>query len=904
MLLVHELHEARDRVLLLCQSLEKARERELPAYRTFLDTELTALRRALDDAHIPEHYRVAIVGRFKVGKSSFVNKLAEESLAGVKTNPETAAISVFRYADEARAEVELVSRETWENLCAAHAENPDDNEAKRYAGFVDFNQGREPGRETFDLKRLESEWVKPGGHVHRIAVGAWTSPQERSAFKRAVAGFTSSQRPMHYLVNKLTIYAPIPLLRDHIELIDTPGLDDTERFRVLLTEELVRDVDAILFLTLSGAAYPQSDKDFLIRQLRRRQLKHLQIIVTKADETFKNAQRDAEAESEAAPTYEKFRSEQIARVRREIAGTLNELLGSNQLSDEEGYYFMEQLESVPIHLISATFHSDGDRERGGIDGVRDGLYKILSTSHRFEQSRQILTDRLESSLVRLRDQFSERLTAIESDYDPNKVKAEIESIRTALDQHLSFFAGEAGSLVELLGQRQTASFQTLPLVLDNVSLQARDVLGENERADVGRHWRSRRAGYWGYLHDLQVRIADRIFPVVESRLNELRGHLDEFMRSLGARLEGLQASVRKLEEEHRLSGLEPMALAEAQRPVFDELEKRFTQHRQDARDSIVNRLEDFVTEEVTARLDEARVGVAGVAGTGTVARQGREVQDFYGRVKLLLSQALREHLEKRTREFAAAIVENAKSVAPRIREATLAMIDQRIEAIKSRLAIASEDEKRHVIEYLQEMYGLARNFAAEPATITEPERPALPIPLADDADGVVTPTLVPVRYEIADGASGYTYERIFRPYLDDAQTIEVDDAYIRKLYQVDNFVRFCALAIRLAAVKTIRLRTGTAFGEDLDEADSRLETLRRQLAARNVVMSFSRHEKLHDREIRLSNGWIITIGRGLDIYYPPESWVSIEAADFSLRRCKQTKVDISHAVTHPAKARC
>lgn len=51
----------------------------------------------------------------------------------------------------------------------------------------------------------------------------------------------TSHEPMHYLVNQLNIYAPIPILKDQIELIDTPGLDDTERFRVLLTEELVKD---------------------------------------------------------------------------------------------------------------------------------------------------------------------------------------------------------------------------------------------------------------------------------------------------------------------------------------------------------------------------------------------------------------------------------------------------------------------------------------------------------------------------------------------------------------------------------------------------------------------------------------------------------------------------------------
>ena len=79
MLLVHELHEVRDRVLLLCQKLETARDRELPAYRPIIEDEINALRKALDDARIPDHYRVAVVGRFKVGKSSFVNKLAQET---------------------------------------------------------------------------------------------------------------------------------------------------------------------------------------------------------------------------------------------------------------------------------------------------------------------------------------------------------------------------------------------------------------------------------------------------------------------------------------------------------------------------------------------------------------------------------------------------------------------------------------------------------------------------------------------------------------------------------------------------------------------------------------------------------------------------------------------------------
>jgi hypothetical protein len=356
MLLVHELHEARDRVLLLCQKLEEARQRELPTYRKFIDDEISSLQKALAEAQIPERYRVAIVGRFKVGKSSFVNKLAQERLAGVETSPETAAISVFRYAEQACAEVEFISSEEWENLRSCYEENPKDPEAKRYAGFSGFNNrpvkkdkdGREVKRQTKDLENLASRLLTPRGHVHTIAVDDWKATAAKKKFRAEVRQFTSSQEPLHYLVNKLTIYAPIPILRDHIELIDTPGLDDTEHFRVLLTEHLVRDVDAILFLTASGASYSSSDKDFLVRQLRRRQIKHLQVIVTKGDETFENAVRDACENDDDAPTFDVFRAKEINRIRGEIMRTLEELLDSNQLSSDEGCYFIDQLASAGL----------------------------------------------------------------------------------------------------------------------------------------------------------------------------------------------------------------------------------------------------------------------------------------------------------------------------------------------------------------------------------------------------------------------------------------------------------------------------------------------------------------------------------------------------------------------------
>ena len=92
-------------------------------------------------------------------------------------------------------------------------------------------------------------------------------------------------------------------------------------------------------------------------------------------------------------------------------------------------------------------------------------------------------------------------------------------------------------------------------------------------------------------------------------------------------------------------------------------------------------------------------------------------------------------------------------------------------------------------------------------------------------------------------------------------------------------------------VRKIALHSYCDFGEDIDEVRSRLETLRRDLKSRSVELTFNYEFRGHDREVRFSNGWRIGLGRGLDIYYPPESWVSIEASDFTLRKCNGTRIE-------------
>lgn len=60
----------------------------------------------------------------------------------------------------------------------------------------------------------------------------------------------------------------------------------------------------------------------------------------------------------------------------------------------------------------------------------------------------------------------------------------------------------------------------------------------------------------------------------------------------------------------------------------------------------------------------------------------------------------------------------------------------------------------------------------------------------------------------------------------------------------------------------------------------------------DVDLTVQFNQNLHDREIRLDNGWVIKIGRGLDFYQAPGGWFEVGANDLSLRKCLETKVDV------------
>ncbi|PZV06855.1 MAG: BREX system Lon protease-like protein BrxL [Leptolyngbya sp.] len=147
-------------------------------------------------------------------------------------------------------------------------------------------------------------------------------------------------------------------------------------------------------------------------------------------------------------------------------------------------------------------------------------------------------------------------------------------------------------------------------------------------------------------------------------------------------------------------------------------------------------------------------------------------------------------------------------------------------------------------------------------------------------------------FTIHYGATGYSYDSILSPYLQGAKAVVIEEPYIRMTHQIQNFVRFCEAVIKSGTVKRIELTTGYDNDTPLAEIQEKLDDLQQSLLEMDVVLDIKLNSNLHDREIRIDNGWMIKIGRGLDFYQKPGSWFEVGANDLSLRKCLETKIDI------------
>lgn len=176
-------------------------------------------------------------------------------------------------------------------------------------------------------------------------------------------------------------------------------------------------------------------------------------------------------------------------------------------------------------------------------------------------------------------------------------------------------------------------------------------------------------------------------------------------------------------------------------------------------------------------------------------------------------------------------------------------------------------------------------------TVT-PVAPAEPAPVEAPQPETAQSPLEERHFTIMYGDVGHSYETIVGPYLAGAKSLIIEDPYIRLQHQIQNFVRFCEMVVRSETVRKITLITGYDDNTQVADIAEKLDELKQSLLELDVELEVKLNPNMHDREIRIDNGWIVKIGRGLDFYQKPGGWFEVGTNDLTLRKCLETKVDI------------
>lgn len=157
---------------------------------------------------------------------------------------------------------------------------------------------------------------------------------------------------------------------------------------------------------------------------------------------------------------------------------------------------------------------------------------------------------------------------------------------------------------------------------------------------------------------------------------------------------------------------------------------------------------------------------------------------------------------------------------------------------------------------------------------------------------IAAPTLVSKTITIQENQSGISYKKLFGDYLRDAKKITLVDPYIRSNHQVDNFVDFVQMVQEVSSVIEngieIHLSTQNDDDEKVSEMIDTFTDLTEEFLSFGIDFTYD-FDADHDRYIKTDTGWLITMGRGLDIFERFNRY-SLCRGNQENRRCKPFSV--------------
>ena len=205
-------------------------------------------------------FSIGMTGVMNVGKSTLINALLSKELLGMSVIAETANLSVIKYSQKPYTKVRFFNKNEFKEMLHTFS---DDEEQKNYLLELEKNHNID------EFIQKESFIID----IDRNQLHHYTSASDPSGFC--------------HIVKDVELGVDLEFLKDGIEIVDTPGLDDSLIVRESVTQGYVSNCDLLIHLMNVNQSATQKDVDFIIDSIINNNISKILILLTKADNVSK-----------------------------------------------------------------------------------------------------------------------------------------------------------------------------------------------------------------------------------------------------------------------------------------------------------------------------------------------------------------------------------------------------------------------------------------------------------------------------------------------------------------------------------------------------------------------------------------------------------------------------------------
>jgi len=370
-----------------------------------------------------QKFSIGITGVMNAGKSTMLNALMGKEILGSAVVPETANLTIVKHNETEKAKVFYWNQAEWDRI------EKSATQLESMRAYV--NETKEIFGDTL------SSYVKKESRFDEVDIN------DLSSYTSAEAEGKKCN-----LVKYVELGSNLDFLRDGIEIVDTPGLDDPVIQREEITKEYVSACDMMLHLMNVSQSATLKDVEFIIDALLYQNISKLLVVITRADTVSKE-------QLEEVIEYTK------TSIKRQLKA---------QNKDSQLDYILKTIKFIPISGKMALLHRTGREQEAleagfsiedtGILEIEEYLNETLFGSN--SQKGELIIQSGKSQILKTIEKenlslnyelqlLSKSKDELENELDMfNKKKAVNGRMFTAMSEDITYYKNDANSYIESL----------------------------------------------------------------------------------------------------------------------------------------------------------------------------------------------------------------------------------------------------------------------------------------------------------------------------------------------------------------------------------------------------------------------------------------------------------------------